>query len=56
MVAEPAAAGVGFVTVPGGPTADDGAGFAAGEVVAVAGGWLFINSLRRLLVALLLSE
>jgi hypothetical protein len=40
--AGPVEAGVGFVTVPGGPTADDGPGLAEGEAVAAAGGgWLF---------------
>jgi hypothetical protein len=43
--AGPVEAGVGFVTVPGGPTADDGPGLAEGEaLVAADGGWLFISS------------
>jgi hypothetical protein len=43
--AGPVEAGVGFVTVPGGPTADDGPGLAEGEaLVAAGGGWLFISS------------
>ena len=36
--AGPVVAGVIFVTVPGGPTADDGAGLAPGVVVALAPG------------------
>jgi hypothetical protein len=39
-------AGVGFVTVPGGPTADDGPGLGVGEVVTAAGGRSFISSRR----------
>jgi hypothetical protein len=44
--AGPVEAGVGFVTVPGGPTADDGPGLGAGEVVTAAEGRSFISSRR----------
>ena len=44
-------AGVGFVTVPDGPTVDDGPGLGVAEVVGVAGGRPFISSrLSSLLV------
>jgi hypothetical protein len=40
--AGPVDTGAGFVTVPGGPTADEGPGLAEGEAVAATGGgWLF---------------
>lgn len=42
--AGPVESGVGFVTVPGGPTADDGPGLGEGEVVTAAGGRSFISS------------
>jgi hypothetical protein len=44
--AGPVEAGVGFVTVPGGPTAGDGPGVGVGEAVATAGGRSFISSRR----------
>jgi hypothetical protein len=50
--AEPAEAGVGFVTVPGGPTADDGLGLGVGEVVTAAGGRSLISSRRSPLCVL----
>ena len=42
----PVETGVGFVTVPGGPTAGDALGVGVGEAVATAGGKSFISSRR----------
>lgn len=50
--AGPVEAGVGFVTVPGGPTVDDGPGLGVGEVVTAAGGRSFISSRRSSLFVL----
>jgi hypothetical protein len=50
--AGPVESGVGFVTVPGGLTDDEGPGLGEGEVVTAAGGKSFISSRRSSLCVL----
>lgn len=47
--AGPVVPGVGLVTVPGGPTADDGPGLGVGDIVTGGGGKFFPTSWLRLL-------